>query len=368
MKITTKSILVFFGILVIGFFFWYFSTILVYILIAGIISLMGKPLMTLLKKVKYKKFILPVSVRALITLTVFWIIIIYFFKIMVPIVVYQANQFSEIDMDQIENNIQPSINEVGKMIHQENFLEEQKISEYISGKVSGFLNVSNLSSFFSFVSAMLGNIFIAAFSITFIVFFFLMDDEMFYRIILFFVPDKYDDRFLKALKEIQKLLSRYFVGLGVESFLVAALRVLAFHFILGMSFSDSLVIGIFSGIINVVPFVGPIIGTIFSVLFTIVISFNSPLPYALGYEILFVVIIYLVVQLIDNFLFQPYIYSKSVKAHPLEVFLVILMAGSIAGIPGMILGIPVYTALRVMANEFFSKFKAVRDITQNLNK
>ena len=368
MKISTKSILVFITVLIVGFLFWYFSTILIYILIAGIISLMGKPLMALLGKVKYKKYKLPVSVRALITLSIFWVIIIYFFKIMLPIVVYQANQFSEIDMTQIENSIQPSVNELGKMIHQQNLLEEQKVSEYVSEKVTEFLNVSNLSSFFSFIYSMLGNVFIAAFSITFIVFFFLMDDEMFYRIILFFVPDKYDERFLKVLNEIQQLLSRYFVGIGIESFLVAILRVLAFHFILGMSFSNSLVIGIFSGIINVVPFVGPIIGTTFSVLFTIVISFNAPLPYALGYEILFVTIIYLAVQLIDNFLFQPYIYSKSVKAHPLEVFLVILMAGSVAGIPGMILGIPVYTALRVIANEFFSRFKVVREITHNLNK
>ena len=329
---------------------------------------MGQPLMALLEKVKYKKIHLPVSVRALITLSVFWVFIIYFFKIMIPIVVYQANQFAAIDVDQIENTIQPSIDELGRAIHQESLLKKEKISEYISEKVSGFLDVSNLSSLFSFISGMLGNIFIAAFSITFIMFFFLMDDGMFYRIILFFVPDKYDDRFLTALKEIQNLLSRYFVGLGIESFLVAGLRILAFHFLLGMSFSDSLVIGIFSGIINVVPFVGPIIGTIFSVLFTFVISFNESLPYALGYELLFVAIIYLAVQLIDNFLFQPYIYSKSVKAHPLEVFLVILMAGNIAGIPGMIFGIPVYTALRVMANKFFSKFRVVREITHNLNK
>ena len=368
MKISTKSILVFVTILIVALLFWYFSTILIYILIAGIISLMGKPLMVLLEKIKFKQFKLPRSVNAIITLLTFWVIIVYFFKIMLPIVVYQANQFSKIDITQVENSIQPQINELGKMTHQENLLQEEKVSEYISEKVTGFLNISNLSSFFSFISSMLGNIFIATFSITFIVFFFLMDDKMFYRIILFFVPDKYDERFLKVLNEIQQLLSRYFVGIGIESFLVAALRVLAFHFILGMSFSDSLVIGIFSGIINVVPFVGPIIGTIFSVLFTIVISFNAPLPYALGYEILFVVIIYLAVQLIDNFLFQPYIYSKSVKAHPLEVFLVILMAGSVAGIPGMILGIPVYTALRVIANEFFSRFKVVREITNNLNK
>lgn len=330
---------------------------------------MGKPLMHLLKKIKYKNFILPVSVRAIFTMAVFWIVIVYFFKLTIPIVVYQANQLSSIDVSQLDQNIHPTIEKVASTFHfSTNTFNEDKIAEYVAGKVAGFMNMSNLSSIFSFLTGLLGNIFIAAFSITFIVFFFLQDQEMFYRLILFFVPDKYDDRFKKSLKEIQNLLTNYFVGIGIESFLVAILRVLLFHFILGMSFSDSLVLGIFSGIINVVPFVGPIIGTIFSLIFTIVISLNAPLAYSLGYELLFVAIIYLAVQLIDNFLFQPLIYSKSVKAHPLEVFIVILMAGYIAGIPGMILGIPVYTALRVIANEFFSKFRVVREITKNLNQ
>ncbi len=66
--------------------------------------------------------------------------------------------------------------------------------------------------------------------------------------------------------------------------------------------------------------------------------------------------------------FQPIIFSNSVKAHPLEIFIVVLAAGFAAGIPGMILGIPAYTVLRVFAREFFYGFKAVQKITSSLSE
>ncbi|MCC8172941.1 MAG: AI-2E family transporter, partial [Odoribacter sp.] len=72
--------------------------------------------------------------------------------------------------------------------------------------------------------------------------------------------------------------------------------------------------------------------------------------------------------LIDNFVFQPFIFCNSAYAHPLEIFLVILMAGSLAGIPGMIFAIPTYTVIRVILREFFSKYKLVKKITQSLDE
>jgi len=74
----------------------------------------------------------------------------------------------------------------------------------------------------------------------------------------------------------------------------------------------------------------------------------------------------IITNLIDNIVSQPVIFSNSVKAHPLEIFIVILASGFVAGIPGMILGIPAYTVLRVFAREFFYNFKAVQKITSNL--
>ena len=82
----------------------------------------------------------------------------------------------------------------------------------------------------------------------------------------------------------------------------------------------------------------------------------------------FMTIVFASVQVIDNILFQPLIYSSSVKAHPLEIFLVILAAGSLAGIIGMILAIPVYTIIRVVAKEFFDNMKIVKKITKSLKE
>jgi predicted PurR-regulated permease PerM len=79
------------------------------------------------------------------------------------------------------------------------------------------------------------------------------------------------------------------------------------------------------------------------------------------------IIVEVITHLIDNIVFQPVIFSSSVKAHPLEIFIVVLASGFAAGVPGMILGIPAYTVMRVFAREFFYNFKAVQKITSSLS-
>ena len=87
---------------------------------------------------------------------------------------------------------------------------------------------------------------------------------------------------------------------------------------------------------------------------------------AMGAIIIKFAAIFIVTHLIDVFIFQPYIYSNSVKAHPLEIFIVILMAGHIGGIVGMLVAIPAYTVVRVFAKEFFSNFKVVKKLTDRM--
>ena len=70
--------------------------------------------------------------------------------------------------------------------------------------------------------------------------------------------------------------------------------------------------------------------------------------------------------MIDNFIIQPIIFSNSVKAHPLEIFIIILSAGTIWGITGMLVAIPFYTVIRVIAKEFLSEFKIVQFLTKDI--
>ncbi|NCP06691.1 MAG: AI-2E family transporter, partial [Flavobacteriales bacterium] len=83
-------------------------------------------------------------------------------------------------------------------------------------------------------------------------------------------------------------------------------------------------------------------------------------------KIVWVLLVFIIGQLIDNFFSQPYIFSKSVKSHPLEIFLLILIAGILFGVVGLIVAIPVYTAIKVVLKEFLSDNQIVKKLTKNL--
>jgi predicted PurR-regulated permease PerM len=81
---------------------------------------------------------------------------------------------------------------------------------------------------------------------------------------------------------------------------------------------------------------------------------------------IYVLIGFWIVQLIDNNFSQPYIFSSSVNSHPLEIFLVILLAGFLFGIIGMIVAVPLYTILKVVGKEFLPENKIVRMLTKDI--
>jgi predicted PurR-regulated permease PerM len=124
--------------------------------------------------------------------------------------------------------------------------------------------------------------------------------------------------------------------------------------------------GFLAGILNIIPYIGPIMGGALAVLIGFVTHINLPFRTELLPLMIWVVVVCAVVQIIDNWVFQPLIYSSSIKAHPLEIFIVFLMAGSLGGILGMIVAIPTYIVIRVFAKEFFNNFKFVQSITKNI--
>ena len=81
---------------------------------------------------------------------------------------------------------------------------------------------------------------------------------------------------------------------------------------------------------------------------------------------IYVLIGFWIVQLIDNNLSQPIIFSKSVSSHPLEIFLVILIAGFLFGILGMVIAVPLYTILKVIGKEFFPDNKIIQLLTKDI--
>jgi len=220
------------------------------------------------------------------------------------------------------------------------------------------VNVNSVNAVFSSIVGVTLHSVVAVFSISFITFFFLKDDGLFYSMVTAVFPAKYVDNVTRALDSITVLLSRYFVGILTESSLLmiaVSLAMIAF----GMKAGDAF----FIGVMNVVPYAGPLIGGIISVFLGIV----SPIEgMSVGHTAAVIACSLLVLKGLDDFVLQPTLYSERVKAHPLEIFLVILIAGSLAGIVGMLLAIPSYTVLRVFAKEFFSQYRLVRQLTEKI--
>ena len=362
-----KFILGSLGLIILGFVFWYFKSIIAYIIVAALLALIGNPLVDLLSRIKIKKFKLPRSLSAGITLAFLWTLLLSFFRIFIPLVARQASELSSIDSRRIIKSLE------GPLSSLENFFGSLPVSgggeislqEYIGEKIASIVSVSQLSDIFSFITGAMGDVFIAIFSISFISFFFLKEKGLFSKGILALTPSSNEGKMTHVFDSTRKLLIRYFIGLGIEVSLIIIMISLGLYFV-GLDFETALVIGLFGGLMNVIPYIGPIIGAIFGLVIGIATNLNLEFYSEMLPLLSYIALVFLIVQVIDNIFFQPLIYSSSVNAHPLEIFLVIMIAGSLAGITGMVVAIPVYTILRVVAKEFLNKFKVVQKLTEKI--
>jgi len=368
MKATLRNLLIFAGIVLLLAGIWYFRNIVAYILISGVFSIIGRPLVEIFCRIKVGRWSFPVALSALVTLIILWGLIVLFFYIFIPLVTHQIDQFSTIDSRKIVQLIEQPIKRFENLFRAVNndITSEVSIQEFVIQKVSEVLNVNLIQNFIGSLISVLGNLAVAVFSITFITFFFLKDQHLFFESILMWIPDKYVDNVTRALNSIKRLLTRYFIGIVIQSTCIMTLVTIGM-FIVGIDFQQALVMGLILGILNVIPYVGPWLGLFIAIIMGVASHMNQDFTTVVMPLVWYMIIVEAIVHLIDNVIFQPVIFSNSVRAHPLEIFVVVLAAGFAAGVPGMILGIPGYTVLRVLAREFFNNFKAVRKLTSGLD-
>jgi len=364
---TFRNILIFLAILALIAIAWFFRRIVVYILVSGVLSIMGRPLVDLFSRIRIAKWHFPRALSALITLIIIWGLIVLFFIIFVPLVTKQINYLSTIDSETIIKPIESTIARIENLFRSLNsrFTEEFSLKDFFTQKVSEVLNINMIHNFMDSFIGTVGSILVAIFSISFITFFFLKDQHLFFESILMWVPDKYTDNFSRALYSIKNLLTRYFIGVMIQCTCIMILIDIGMT-IAGIDFQQALVMGLILGILNVIPYVGPWLGLFIAIIMGVASHINQDMENVVLPLIGYMIIVEAITHLIDNVVFQPLIFSNSVRAHPLEIFIVVLAAGFAAGIPGMILGIPAYTVLRVFAREFFYNFKAVQKITSGL--
>lgn len=362
----TRNILLIVGFLVVIFLVWYFSAIVTYVLIAAVLSLVGRPVVRFFQKFELGRFSVSNSVGAFLTLLIFWIFFIGSFRFLIPLLINEFEQLSTIDLNAVVQVFEQPIRQWMEFMGEDPGPEnDARLVAMMKAQFGERLNFSRLADVFEFVAGTLGELFVTFFAVSFITFFFLKEENMFRDSILLIVPFDYEEKVSRILHSIYNLLRRYFVGLLFEVTMVGTLVTLGLT-IVGIGFSHAVVIGLFCGLFNVIPYLGPWIGAIVGLLIGIAINLNADFASHTLPLLGLMLLVFVVVQVIDNILFQPLIYSSSVKAHPLEIFIVILAAGSAAGILGMILAIPAYTIVRVIAKEFLDNLKIVRKLTENL--
>ncbi|MBR5273934.1 MAG: AI-2E family transporter [Bacteroidales bacterium] len=361
-----KSILLAAGIAIIAALCWYFRSVLGYILIAVVVSLVAKPLMGLMQKIRIKGRKAPDWILAALSLIFVLGILLSVVAMLIPII---GNIVKDISLANIEN----AVKGLSVPLHELNeFLknmvpslgEDFKIEVAVIEEVQKLLNPAIFSSVIGSAASFLTSFGVGLFSVVFIGFFFIKDDGLFTNIVCALVPDKHEKTTEKAISDIGHLLSRYFIGVMLEVTGVALINFIGLTFIAKLGFNASLGIAFMTGIFNIIPYVGPLLGGALGTVLGLILKYSSVSP--IGLDVNFwvftaiLIAIFSFTQLVDNFLYQPLIYSTSIKAKPLEIFIVLLIVGHIGGPLAMIIAIPCYTVARVIAFRFFRHIKAIK--------
>ena len=356
-------------IAIVAFLCWYFSDIVIYIAAAFVVSLIGKPVMAGLRKLKIKGRSLPDWLLAIIVILLLLALLGFVVTQVIPVITGIVR-----DATKLGNRTLPDGSLLDKIhawiLSTMPFLGEEHFDavQFLTGKAKDFGAVSKVTGVIGSVASVTTSVAIGLFSIVFISFFFLKDDQLFRKIATTLAPDRYEEKTGKAIADIEHLLSRYFVGLLIEMFGVTLLDFLGLWLIVRIDAGYAIGIAFIAGILNIIPYVGPLIGEALGVILCLILKYGIGM--GLGVNIwafaLIVFAVMLATQMVDVFLYQPVIYSNSIQATPLEIFIVLLMAGTMGGMFGMLIAIPVYTVVRVIAGRFFYDKKIVRRLMPDM--
>lgn len=362
----TNYIIICVIIAVVVFLAWYFRSIVTYILISAVLALICKPLIAVLKKVTVRGRHLPSWVCATIGLAIIWTGFYMLFALFIPLVFGQAQQLASVDLNEVVNTLTKPLDRFEKFINSTFSSADFSFDSFISGQISPSFDSSLLIDSFGSMTNMVASLAAAIFSISFITFFFIKEENLFIDGIVIMFSAKYEPGIRHAWNSSTHLLARYFIGVIIDMLCVMIVLTIGHTFISGLHFKTALMIGLIAGILNVIPYVGPLIAAGIGIVIGVATNVDLFSSGAIGGMVVRMLIVFAGMKLLDDIIFQPYIFANSVKAHPLEIFLLILVAGSMAGVGGMLIAIPAYTVLRVFAKEFLNRFRVVQKLTENI--
>lgn len=332
------------------------AEVFVYFTIAIILSLMLNPFIQFLKnKLKFKNIFAVLSAFLLLFLILFGLI-----SMIVPLISSQSKSLALLNPTAIRLNIMLTYNEFKNYLLSKDILLEKIFSlDDLFTKLDLNFIPQILNNFVSFLSSF-G---VGLIAVLFITFFILKELPTFINGFKSILPDNQKDKILSSLDKVYQLLSRYFIGLMLQLTIVF---LLCFIVLLIIGVEHAFTIAFICALFNVIPYVGPLLGMILAASLTMISRISGDFQTEVLPTTLWVIFGFMLVQLVDNYFTQPFIFSNSVKSHPLEIFIIVLIAGLLLGITGMIVAIPLYTIIKVFAKEFYPENKVVKLLTRKL--
>ena len=351
-----KSIFYLISLILIGYIIYELKIIVGYVVIASILTLLARPVVNLLtSKLKFGS-----TLASIVAISFILIVISGVISLLIPLVLEQGKNLSLLNVNAFQDKINTLYIEFNGYLNKFNIDLNQSLVD-IEGLTKK--SVEAIPVLLNSVGSILGSITLGILSVIFITFFLLKDGEYFEKIFTQLFPIKMKKRIEKSLIEIKVLLSRYFLGL---LFQISILFTIYTIILLIFGVKDAVVIAFLCALLNLIPYIGPLIGIMLMSFLTMTSYLGQDFSSVIIPKTIYVIIGYVFAQLIDNFLSQPYIFSNSIKSHPLEIFLVILSGGILFGIGGMILAIPLYTVIKVFLKVFFSNNALVKKLTKNI--
>lgn len=351
-----KAVGVIAGICLLAYFLYQIQAVIIYLVVALITTLMGLPMLNFFqRRLKFNNIFATIA-----TVFIFVLILAGFIMMFIPLISSQGQNLSLLQTSTIENNITELISKIGIFLESHNIDSKNLIKE---ANIGSKLNLSFIPNFLNGLLATIGSFGVGLASVLFITFFFLKDRQLLVRSAKKLIPDSHEEQILNSLEKINHLLTRYFIGLLLQLLIIFVLYLIVL-IIFGVE--NALIIAFLCAVLNIIPYIGPLIGSLLAAVLTMISNLGSDFQSEILPTTIYVMIGFWIVQVLDNNITSPLIFSNSVNSHPLEIFLVILVAGSLFGVIGMIIAVPMYTILKVIGKEFFPENRVIRMLTKNI--
>ncbi len=347
--------------LVLGLYFLYMiRSVIAYVLLAAVLALIGRPVVLFLRK----RLKFPNTLAVVVVIFLVLGILAGIVSLFVPLITEQGKNLSLLDIDSLRATINSLYTEIATYLGASAEEAQQLVQEaQVEKSVLSGLDIGFIPHLLNSFATLLSSMSVGLFSVLFISFFFLKDSTLFQTALLTLFPDHREAKLLHSLEKIKSLLSRYFVGLLLQILVLFTIYTIV---LLLVGIQDALVIAFLCALFNIIPFIGPVIGAMLMVLLTMTSNLGSDFSTVILPDVGWVLLGFAIGQLVDNLFSQPVIFSNSVRSHPLEIFLVIIMAGLLFGVVGMIVAVPGYTTLKVILKEFLAENRIVKRLTENL--